>query len=92
LFVGKIGHAFGHIFRPALGQYRHTVIRFLSVENRVIPSLFNGGEWKLRIFEFEFLQAQRIRLMRLQPIKHMWQTDVQRIDIPGGKFHKAGFT
>ena len=80
------GHVLAHVLGPRARKNRDAVVGFLSAEDCLVADVVEGREREFRVFHFQLLQAQDLRLMRFQPFDHMRQTHIQRIDIPGSEF------
>ena len=64
---------------------RHAVVGLLTREDRVEARLAEGFRGEKVVGELGFLKDERVGSGELEPLKHLRQADLERIDIPGGK-------
>src|SRR5262249_43365563 len=64
------------------------IVSRLPEDFRRIADLAKRLKGEFRVDTFCFLQAQRVRTIRLDPIKRLWSPNCYRINIPGCDFHK----
>ena len=67
------------------GDEGNAVIGLLSREDRIEPGLEEGLRREKIVGELRFLKHERIGSGEFEPLKHLRQADLERIDIPGGK-------
>ena len=76
-------------FRGAHGALsrheRHAVVGLLTREDRIEPGLAECFRGEEVVGELGFLKDERVGSGELEPLKHLRQADLERIDIPGGK-------
>jgi len=82
-------HPLRHIACLLPIQQRHPVVRRLPGKDHPIPRRLDLILRKLVIRQLRFLQTQEIHRIGSQPVQHMLQTHLQRIDIPCRQLHSG---
>ena len=77
LFVGVIRDVVHDILGRDPRKNGDAVIGFLSEEGCVVAGGLYIRQRKFCVLHFQFLQAQRVRLVFVQPVEHMRQAHVE---------------
>jgi hypothetical protein len=89
LFVGEIGDVETDLLQRAAGEYRDTVVGLLPVVRGAVAGGFQLGVRKRLVLHLGFLQAEHVRLRRRQPVEHVRQAHLERIDVPCRDLHAS---
>ena len=89
LLVVETGDAVLHVADRFATQDRNAVIGLLAAEHRTIARRLKLGLREVGVLLLGLLQAQRIDRIRREPVQHMRQAHLQRVDIPGRELHGA---
>ena len=85
LLVGKIARqAGGDILDRLQAQDSDTVVALLAKRRDIVTEITHGLGREGRVLALDLLQQHDIGLGPAQPIQHVGQARVDRVDVPGG--------
>ncbi len=87
LLVFVVGNADLHLAGRAAAENRHAVVGFLPGKHAVVTGCLQSLLREVMVLQFGFLQAQHLDRVVAQPVQHLRQTHLERIDVPGGQLH-----
>ena len=85
--VGQRGQACLHVVQLVAADNGNAVVGFLPCPCGVPAHHAKGGGGVFILFQFQLLQHQYVGLVAGEPVAHLRQAHVERIDVPCGDFH-----